>query len=364
MARYCARSFDLPVTIARMGAAYSDQGGLPVWHLRRDRGRRAGAAPAGIRCPTARSTTTTSAAQLEPLLDVASVPATIVNWVRRRAGERAGVGRRTSVSCSASSAEVVVDGDPRRVARFGRRPRRSGASITGPCRGRLARRVPPRGRALLPGPGAALTVTGPLPDVEALLAEATRGDRARRLRAGRLPRGPRGAAREPRARRRPEPGDATPAWSATSGGAWSTGSRSRRGTATIPRSRSSRCAGPVDINGLPRTGTTALANMLSLDPQFRSLRGWEQVAAVPAADARRARRTDPRRLQLAQRERRAPGRAARRCTSTTSTRRWRTPRLLGMAFHGQQYTLPGVRLPRLVARRRHDGRRTTTTGAS
>ena len=30
--------------------------------------------------------------------------------------------------------------------------------------------------------------------------------------------------------------------------------------------------GPVDINGLPRTGTTALANMLSLDPQFRSLR--------------------------------------------------------------------------------------------
>ena len=27
--------------------------------------------------------------------------------------------------------------------------------------------------------------------------------------------------------------------------------------------------GPVDINGLPRTGTTALANMLSLDPQFR-----------------------------------------------------------------------------------------------
>ena len=27
--------------------------------------------------------------------------------------------------------------------------------------------------------------------------------------------------------------------------------------------------GPVDINGLPRTGTTALASMLSLDPQFR-----------------------------------------------------------------------------------------------
>src|SRR5262245_22680606 len=52
--------------------------------------------------------------------------------------------------------------------------------------------------------------------------------------------------------------------------------------------------GPVDINGLPRTGTTALADMLSLDPQFRSLRGWEQTRPCPppeadgeAADARR-----------------------------------------------------------------------------
>ena len=32
--------------------------------------------------------------------------------------------------------------------------------------------------------------------------------------------------------------------------------------------------GPIDINGLPRTGTTALADMLSLDPQFRCLTGW------------------------------------------------------------------------------------------
>ena len=55
--------------------------------------------------------------------------------------------------------------------------------------------------------------------------------------------------------------------------------------------------GPIDINGLPRTGTTALANMLSLDPQFRCLRGWEQaqpspppVAGHEADDPRRARR--------------------------------------------------------------------------
>ena len=44
--------------------------------------------------------------------------------------------------------------------------------------------------------------------------------------------------------------------------------------------------GPVDINGLPRTGTTALANMMSLDPQFRVPARVGAGAAVPAADAR------------------------------------------------------------------------------
>src|SRR5690554_2594130 len=34
--------------------------------------------------------------------------------------------------------------------------------------------------------------------------------------------------------------------------------------------------GPIDITGLPRTGTTALGNLLSLDRQFRPLRTWEQ----------------------------------------------------------------------------------------
>jgi nucleoside-diphosphate-sugar epimerase len=32
VARYCARSFDLPTTIARMCAAYGKRGGMPVWH--------------------------------------------------------------------------------------------------------------------------------------------------------------------------------------------------------------------------------------------------------------------------------------------------------------------------------------------
>ena len=40
-------------------------------------------------------------------------------------------------------------------------------------------------------------------------------------------------------------------------------------------------AGPLFIIGLPRTGTTALSQMLSLDPQIRSLRLWESSDPVP-----------------------------------------------------------------------------------
>jgi nucleoside-diphosphate-sugar epimerase len=79
VARYCARSFGLPTTIARMGAAYSDQSGLPVWHL--------DAVAAGEPVHTRWDPMTYSpihdddiCAQLEPLLDAGSVPATIVNW--------------------------------------------------------------------------------------------------------------------------------------------------------------------------------------------------------------------------------------------------------------------------------------------
>src|SRR5262245_44621305 len=39
--------------------------------------------------------------------------------------------------------------------------------------------------------------------------------------------------------------------------------------------------GPVSVMGLPRTGTTALGNMLSLDDEVRNLRGWEQASPIP-----------------------------------------------------------------------------------
>lgn len=53
--------------------------------------------------------------------------------------------------------------------------------------------------------------------------------------------------------------------------------------------------GPLSVTGLPRTGTTALGNMLSIDPQFRCLRGWEQRQPCPPP-VLETESEDPRRL--------------------------------------------------------------------
>ena len=101
-----------------MGAAYSDQSGLPVWHL----DAIAAGEPVHTRwdpMPYSPIHDDDICAQLEPLLDAASVPATIVNWggdepvsvqeyarlLRRAPGRRRRGGGR---------------GDPGRVARIGR----------------------------------------------------------------------------------------------------------------------------------------------------------------------------------------------------------------------------------------------------
>jgi sulfotransferase family protein len=97
-------------------------------------------------------------------------------------------------------------------------------------------------------------------------------------------------------------------------------------------------SGPVDINGLPRTGTTALANMMSLDPQFRCLRGWEQHRPCPpptvAGEA-----DDPRRQAAEEAQDQLPPEAkALHLYDLDAT--MEDTELLGMAFHGQGYTLP------------------------
>jgi hypothetical protein len=51
--------------------------------------------------------------------------------------------------------------------------------------------------------------------------------------------------------------------------------------------------GPVFVIGLPRTGTTALSQLVAADPQFRSLRLWESGSPVPPPEAA-TQHTDPR----------------------------------------------------------------------
>lgn len=51
--------------------------------------------------------------------------------------------------------------------------------------------------------------------------------------------------------------------------------------------------GPVFVIGLPRTGTTALSQLVAADPQFRSLRTWESGAPVPPPETA-TEHTDPR----------------------------------------------------------------------
>src|SRR5262245_28288289 len=96
--------------------------------------------------------------------------------------------------------------------------------------------------------------------------------------------------------------------------------------------------GPVDINGLPRTGTTALADMLSLDPQFRCLRGWEQAKPCPPPEMD-GEMNDARRLDfVAMRERRGALDRTMHIFEVDAT--MEDTEVLGMAFHGQQMMLP------------------------
>jgi nucleoside-diphosphate-sugar epimerase len=79
VARYCARSLELPVVIARMNASYGPNGGLPTMHL----DAIAAGDPITTRwdpCPYSPIHQDDINEQTEPLLGAASVPATVVNW--------------------------------------------------------------------------------------------------------------------------------------------------------------------------------------------------------------------------------------------------------------------------------------------
>lgn len=96
--------------------------------------------------------------------------------------------------------------------------------------------------------------------------------------------------------------------------------------------------GPVDVIGLPRTGTTALGSMLSLDPRFRNLRMWEQREPVPPPTPA-GEHDDPRRLAYAAENEALPA-DLRSMHLYELDATVEDSELLGMGFHGQQYTLP------------------------
>jgi len=130
VARYCARSFDLPIVIARMCAAYGEMGGLAKWHL--------DAVAAGQPVVTRSDPMPYSpihdddiAAQLEPLLDRASVPAFITNW---GGDEPVSVQQWSQYFGALLGVEAQVDVRPipgASVGSVGDHARR--LAITGPC---------------------------------------------------------------------------------------------------------------------------------------------------------------------------------------------------------------------------------------
>jgi nucleoside-diphosphate-sugar epimerase len=79
IARFCARAFDLPVTIARMNASYGANGGLPAYHL----DWIVGGQPVSARwdpAPYSPIYQDDINEMTEALLGAASVPATVVNF--------------------------------------------------------------------------------------------------------------------------------------------------------------------------------------------------------------------------------------------------------------------------------------------
>ncbi|SFR96530.1 sulfotransferase family protein [Sphingomonas jatrophae] len=98
---------------------------------------------------------------------------------------------------------------------------------------------------------------------------------------------------------------------------------------------------PISVVGLPRTGTSALGNMLSRDPQFRCLRPWEQEQPCPPPRIGEE-AADPRRIAYAafveRLLREQPDQAAMHLWDPDAT--MEDTEVLGLQFRAQQMTMP------------------------
>ncbi len=132
VARFCARAFDLPVTIARLNTVYGpDPRYLPSMNALTIAERE----PVVVRgdpCPHTPINIDDMTWQLEPLLDAASVPATVVNWC----GDTAVTAHEwcdLAATVYGTDAEVTVRNVLGAPCNNAADPARR-AAITGPCR--------------------------------------------------------------------------------------------------------------------------------------------------------------------------------------------------------------------------------------
>lgn len=111
--------------------------------------------------------------------------------------------------------------------------------------------------------------------------------------------------------------------------------------AANPAASDAEVRGPIMVTGLPRTGTTATGNVLSLDPQLRPLRSWEQASPVPPP-VLATENDDPRRLAAIARNaalvENDPQAMALHLFDTDATEEDHD--VLGMAFAAQSNILP------------------------
>ncbi len=131
VARFCARAFDLPVTIARLNVVYGPLGGMPVDDLRaiaEGRPVHTFADP----YPSSPIHADEMCDQLEAMLDAARVPATLVNWC----GDEVVTQRdwiTLAEEITGKKAEVIHNAVPS-VAQGSVGDTRRRRQITGPCR--------------------------------------------------------------------------------------------------------------------------------------------------------------------------------------------------------------------------------------
>jgi len=111
--------------------------------------------------------------------------------------------------------------------------------------------------------------------------------------------------------------------------------------AAHPEAERAPIESPISIVGLPRTGTTALGNMMSRDPQFRALRPWEQEEPCPPPRFEDE-ANDPRRVayreRIEQMLRDDPEQGAMHIWEVDAT--MEDTEVLGLEFRSQQMTMP------------------------